>query len=610
MRKSLIAVVLISTGMYAQVGINTTTPNASLEIKSSNQVTPANNDGIIIPKVDTFPVTNPSALQQGMMVYLTTTSSGKLPGFYYWDNTTTSWIDLAGGKGWGLTGNTGINPAIHFIGTINNADVVFQRSTTRAGFLGISNTSLGVNALNPENTGLNNTAVGTFGLYSNTTGIYNTATGASALSNNTTGNRNTATGYVALRNNTIGNYNTANGGYALYANTTGNNNTANGYQTLYFNTTGNSNSASGSYALWSTTTGNNNTANGYEALRANTTGNNNTASGYQAMRSNTTGFYNTAVGYQALYNNTGPYYIGSLYSDGGSYNTAIGYNALFSNTVGMGNIAIGYRSLYNNIGFNNIAIGADALYHNDGAYSNVATGNRALYNNKGRENTAIGHAALDNNTIGIYNTAVGHLALRSNNMGNYNTALGHSAYYPVGHNLTNYTAIGYNTGSSASASNMVEIGNTSVITIRGQVNFSTYSDRRIKKNIQNNVPGLRFITQLRPVTYNVDIHQQNEIIYRNKKEANTEWEGKYDIEKITQTGFIAQEVATSAKEIGFDFNGIDHPTSENDLYGLRYAEFVVPLVKAVQEQQEIIENQFGIINDLEKRIKILEEKFK
>ncbi len=30
--------------MQAQVGINTTTPGAQLEIKSSNQATPANND--------------------------------------------------------------------------------------------------------------------------------------------------------------------------------------------------------------------------------------------------------------------------------------------------------------------------------------------------------------------------------------------------------------------------------------------------------------------------------------------------------------------------------------------------------------------------------------
>ena len=76
---------------FAQVGINTTTPNAQLDIRSNNQTTPSNTDGILIPKVDTFPATNPGANQQGMLIYLTTvatfSSVSKQPGFYYWDGT-------------------------------------------------------------------------------------------------------------------------------------------------------------------------------------------------------------------------------------------------------------------------------------------------------------------------------------------------------------------------------------------------------------------------------------------------------------------------------------------------------------------------------------------
>ena len=67
--------------VFSQVGINTTTPNAQLEISSSNQVTPANTDGIIIPKIDAFPITNPTIVQNGMMVFLTTTVGLNLPGF-------------------------------------------------------------------------------------------------------------------------------------------------------------------------------------------------------------------------------------------------------------------------------------------------------------------------------------------------------------------------------------------------------------------------------------------------------------------------------------------------------------------------------------------------
>ena len=180
--------------------------------------------------------------------------------------------------------------------------------------------------------------------------------------------------------------------------------------------------------------------------------------------------------------------------------------------------------------------------------------------------------------------------------------------YPISGTLSNYSGLGYNVGGFSSASNMVEIGNTSVSVIRGQVGFSTYSDKRIKTNIKSNVPGLAFITKLNPVTYNLDIHKQNEIIYKGKKEADADFEGKYDIEKVTQTGFIAQEVDTAAKELNYDFNGVDQPKNENDLYTLKYAEFVVPLVKAVQEQQKMIETLQKINVELALRLEKLEKK--
>lgn len=44
-----------------------------------------------------------------------------------------------------------------------------------------------------------------------------------------------------------------------------------------------------------------------------------------------------------------------------------------------------------------------------------------------------------------------------------------------------------------------------------------------------------------------------------------------------------------AKRAGYDFSGISKPQHAKDTYGLGYAEFTVPLVKAVQEQQKQIE---------------------
>lgn len=79
---------------FAQVGIGTTSPNAKLEIRSSNESTPTNTDGIIIPKMNEFPSTSPTALQDGMMVYLTG-DGAPTKGFYYWNSS--SWVAIAGG---------------------------------------------------------------------------------------------------------------------------------------------------------------------------------------------------------------------------------------------------------------------------------------------------------------------------------------------------------------------------------------------------------------------------------------------------------------------------------------------------------------------------------
>lgn len=93
---NLTAFLFFSTLLNAQVGINNTDPKASLDISATNQATPSNTDGLLIPRIDDFPASNPAAAQQGMMVYLTTTSGANSPGFYYWDNGSTSWISALG----------------------------------------------------------------------------------------------------------------------------------------------------------------------------------------------------------------------------------------------------------------------------------------------------------------------------------------------------------------------------------------------------------------------------------------------------------------------------------------------------------------------------------
>jgi len=142
----------------------------------------------------------------------------------------------------------------------------------------------------------------------------------------------------------------------------------------------------------------------------------------------------------------------------------------------------------------------------------------------------------------------------------------------------------------------------------GTGGWSTLSDKRIKSNIKENVPGLAFISLLHPVTYNLDIHKQMELRGKEAKQT-ADWDGKYDIEKSLCQDSLPRMFEAAAKSIGYDFSGVDVPKNPNDLYSLKYADFVVPLVKAVQEQQQLIQDQQKIINDLIKRVEKLEHKY-
>jgi hypothetical protein len=338
------------------------------------------------------------------------------------------------------------------------------------------------------------------------------------------------------------------GSRGLHADTS---NSAVGLFSLSSNTIGIENSATGAYALTNNTEGSYNTAVGKSALAANLLGNQNTAIGRTSLYSNTVGSYNTAVGYKSLYYNTE-----------GDYNTAIGRYPLYSNTTGNDNTAGGNSALYSNSsGSYNTAFGQGALYSNTSGSYNTSIGRHALYTSTSEYNTAVGYYAGDSYDNAAYNTFLGYDADASS----------------AGH--TNSMALGH--GARISGGNQVRVGNTSVSSIGGYASWTNYSDGRFKKNVKENVSGLNFINKLRPITYTLDVHGINK--FMQVEENADETESIATKEKIVYTGFIAQEVEKSAKEIGYDFSGVDAPKNENDLYGLRYSEFVVPLVKAVQE---------------------------
>ena len=226
MKNLLYLLLLLPILLNAQVGIGTTDPKAKLDIRASNQATPANNDGLLIPKIDEYPTTNPTALQDGMLVFVT--GNGSITkGFYYWDNASTSWITVIGVKKIddlldAKSDNDGTNDGSSiFIGV--DAGASDDSSNNQ-------NVGIGYKSLTANTTGYNNTANGYQTLYSNTTGYRNTANGYQVLYNNTEGTYNAAVGYQALASNVIGNFNVALGHKAGF-NTNGNNNVFLGYDT-------------------------------------------------------------------------------------------------------------------------------------------------------------------------------------------------------------------------------------------------------------------------------------------------------------------------------------------------------------------------------------------
>ena len=296
-------------------------------------------------------------------------------------------------------------------------------------------------------------------------------------------------------------------------------------------------------------------------------------------------------------------------------NVSFGYGSLLNQSAGTYNTAIGSSALYSNAttGNYNTAIGSNALYYNTSGSVNTAIGSCALYlNTTGSYNTADGCNALINNTEGNYNSALGHCALQYNTTGNYNTAIGFYAGGSSPNNVTNTTAIGY--AAYATASDQVRIGNSSIISIGGNVNWTNLSDGRAKRNIRQDVPGLDFINLLQPITYNLDLDAIDELLKsddpkinafrdsinnaRSPEEKEIEAKSRANKEKQVYSGFIAQDVEIIAKSIGYDFSGVDAPENGKGAYGLRYADFVVPLVKAIQElseQNELLQQQ---INEL------------
>lgn len=227
-------------------------------------------------------------------------------------------------------------------------------------------------------------------------------------------------------------------------------------------------------------------------------------------------------------------------------------------------------------------------------------------NTTGHSNTAIGRHAQTENTTGYHNSAVGMDALSNNSSGYGNTAIGVQALY-LNTTGRSRTAVGYNANASGNVHDFsmglgynatclgayqIRIGHPEITSIGGYVGWTNVSDGRFKKDIVQDVPGLAFIRLLNPITYTLDLDSLDDFLGKHHHVRDSlrheQHSGKRD---IRYSGFIAQDVEAAAASIGYAFSGVDAPKNPDDVYGLRYAEFVVPLVKAIQEQDQLIRAQ-------------------
>jgi hypothetical protein len=482
---------------------------------------------------------------------------------------------------------------------------------------GSDNIGIGTSSLTTVSSGANNISLGYQSSYTITTVNYNIAVGYQSGYRYQADN-NIGIGYQAGCGVTTGTDNIGVGRSALgkpsSVYTTGSSNIAVGAESLDALTTGYQNVVVGALAGSALSTGYSNCLFGYGSGSLLTTGSYNIGIGSQACYGVTTGVENIAIGYQALGKTAAAFTTGN-------YNIAIGSSVGISLSSGANNIGIGYGSLITaTTGYNNITIGSNsaplllAAYGNTvvgtnsasvlaGGYRNVIigvesaqflTGNIAAFT--GRDNVIIGSGSCSQPIND------GNYSLRT---GTKNVCIGSDSWVydtsdnvvVIGYNATGWGSSGITIGSGCSSNGGINIGCTSVqpgpTSIRIGTNGVhttwynpaasttwTSSDKRLKTDITESELGLDFILSLRPVSY------------RWKR---TNADGTKRPSSRKSLGFIAQDVMGLIDNNKFrlvDDPTIDDPNINESAshLSLAYQDLLAPLVKAIQDQHNMIDD--------------------
>lgn len=299
-------------------------------------------------------------------------------------------------------------------------------------------------------------------------------------------------------------------------------------------------------------------------------------------------------------------------SKSGSGSISIGQNS-GNNTATTGTVSIGNNSGLV-AGQDTVTIGTDsgklttnanvvAIGKAAGSTTNLASGSIVIGTTAGAVTgtNAIAIGSTAGAGAGTNIVAIGTSAGLA--LGNDSIAIGNVAG-KAADTHTNCVFLGSGATGSTGA-DQIQLG-SATHTVYAQNAVQTRSDARDKTDIRDTVLGLDFILGLRPVDWRWD----RRIDYREyiEKDGETTFvDHTPDGSKAGKRfhhGFIAQEVKSNCEEHGVDFGGYqDHKVNGgSDVLTLGYEEFIAPLVKSIQDQQAMINQQAMMIKDLQEAI--------
>ena len=389
-----------------------------------------------------------------------------------------------------------------------------------------------------------------------------------------------------------GNYNVGLGESTFGNYLTGSNNFAVGFRAGYFNAGpairdfGNDNIALGGYAM---------SADGGQGFNG---GDYNFFVGVQAGAAATNCDYTIAIGYKA----------GRSIGDGSDRNIFLGTQVAYNFKDGDNNIAIDdnvaigrYSTHMLEKGDFNIALGYYSMRLMQSGSNNIAIGNLAMGDNANSgvqvadDNVAIGFNALGNIIDGSGNIGIGKSAGSTIEDGSNNIYVGIATVSGV--DVTDEIVIAAGSGAVTGAgTETIRIGVDSdhITNDFGEnATWTHSSDKRIKKDIEDNTLGLEFINKLKTRTFKK----------KAPSEYPTEFDG-YDAEVTERKnpnrkhyGFVAQEVKQVMDSVGHS----EFPVWKENTDGMQElgeTELITPLIKAVQELTKKVEEQQKEIDKL------------